>query len=141
MELIQIDDVRERITELKQLIRVVDPGTHSTLVNSGVREVDFKFSRDMEYVEPSSDAGLSFATNMKKFKSLIKTKARFHSEIDIYAIDETSLLAIDGLKIIHDRPGHASLTVVQRMKTAELIKKLESVASKMDKIGTMRVAP
>lgn len=77
MELIQIDDVRKQITELTKLIRVVDPRTHVTLTNGNEREVDFKFSSDMEFVEPSSDVGLSFATNMKKFKALIKSKARF----------------------------------------------------------------
>ncbi len=46
MELIQIDDVREQIAELKKLIRVVDPKSHSTLTNGNVREVDFKFSSE-----------------------------------------------------------------------------------------------
>lgn len=48
MELIQIDDVRKQIMELKKLVRVVDPDSHATLTNSGVRELDFKFSNDME---------------------------------------------------------------------------------------------
>lgn len=77
---------------------------------------------------------------MKKFKKLIKSKARFHEQVDVYSIDETMLL-IDGLKIIHDRPGHASLTVTKRIKVTDLIKKLEIVASRMEKIGKMRVAP
>jgi hypothetical protein len=141
MELIQIDDVREQITELKKLIRVVDPNSHATLTNQTIREVDFKFSNDMEFVEASRDTGLSFATNMKKFKKLIKSKARFHSEVDIYAIDESLLLAIDGLKIVHDRPGHVSLTVTRRISVPDLIKKLELVAGRMEKIGRMRVAP
>lgn len=140
MELIQVDDVRAQIIELKKLIRVVDPKSHATLTNGNVREVDFKFSDDMEYVEASKDAGLSFATNMKKFKKLIKSKARFHAEVDIYAIEENMLL-VDGLKIVHDRPGHASLTVTKRISVPELIKKLELVAGKMEKIGRMRVAP
>ncbi len=140
MELIQIDDVREQITELKKLVRVVDPRSHATLTNHNVREVDFKFSSDMEYVEASRDVGLSFATNMKKFKKLIKSKARFHAEVDIYAIEE-SMLLVDGLKIVHDRPGHASLTVTKRTSVPELIKKLEVVARKLEKIGRMRVTP
>jgi len=141
MELIQIDDVRKQITELKKLIRVVDPKMHSTLTNGNVREVDFKFSTDMEFVEPSNDVGLSFATNMKKFKSLIKSKARFQVEIDIYAVEELMLMGLDGLKIVHDRPGHASLTVTKRMRVPDLIKKLEAIALKMEKIGRMRVSP
>ena len=140
MELIQVDDVREQIMELKKLIRVVDPGTHATLTNGNVREVDFKFSSDMEYVEASNDVELSFATNMKKFKALIKSKARFHAEVDIYAIDELKLMGVDGLKILHDRPGHASLIVTKRMRVPDLIKKLEMIAGKMEKIGRMRVS-
>lgn len=141
MDLIQIDDVREQITELKKLIRLVDPNSHATITNQTVREVDFKFSNDMEFVEASGEVGLSFATNMKKFKKLIKSKARFHTEIDIYAIDESILLGVDGLKIIHARPGHASLTVTKRIRVPDLIKKLELVAGRMEKIGRMRVAP
>lgn len=140
MELIQIDDIREKITELKKLVRVVDPSSHSTLTNGSVRELDFKFSNDMEYIEPSLIVGLSFATNMKKFKKLLKSKSRFHSEVDIYAIDE-SLLSIEGLKIVHDRPGHASLTVTQKMPIATLIEKLEIIARRMDKIGRLRIEP
>ncbi|TMO00087.1 hypothetical protein [Pseudoalteromonas sp. S558] len=94
----------------------------------------------MKYVEASSEVGLSFATNMKKFKKLIKSKARFHPEVDIYAIDETMLM-VDGLRIVHDRLGHASLTVTKRTSVPELIKKLEIVARKLEKIGRMRVAP
>ncbi|SBS29198.1 hypothetical protein MSP8886_01472 [Marinomonas spartinae] len=139
MELIQVDDVRAQIAELKKLVRVVDPGTHPTLTNNGVREIDFKFSSDMEYVEASSDVGLSFATNMKKFKKLVQSKARFHAEMDIYTIDE-SMLQVDGLKIVHDRPGHASLTVTKRIRVPELIQKLEIVARKLEKIGRMRVS-
>lgn len=115
-------------------MRVVDPGTHPTLTNNGVREIDFKFSSGMEYVESSSDVGLSFATNMKKFKKLVQSQARFHAEMDIYTIDE-SMLQVDGLKIVHDRPGHASLTVTKRIRVPELIQKLEIVARKLEKIG------
>jgi len=140
MELIQIDDVRKQIIELKKLIRIVDLNSHATLTGDNVREVDFKFSSDMEYVEPSNDVGLSFATNMKKFKKLIKSKVRFHEEVDIYTIDK-SMLIIDGLKIVHDRPGHASLTVTKKMRVLDLIKKLKKIAGNMDKIGRMRIAP
>ncbi|QFT53279.1 hypothetical protein [Microbulbifer sp. THAF38] len=140
MELIQVDNVREQITKLQKLIRVVDPHSHSTLTDGTVREIDFKFSPDMEYIEASNEVGLSFATNMKKFKKIIKSKSRFHTECDIYAIDE-SLLSMDGLKIIHDRPGHASLTVTKKMPIPDLINKLKVIAARMDKIGTMRIAP
>ncbi len=138
MELIQVDDVRKQIVELRKLVRVVDASHHATLTDNTVREVDFSFSTDMEWVEADTNSGLSFATNMKKFKKLIKSKARFQAEVDIFVIDE-SLLIVEGLRIIHDRPGHASLTVTRRMKLPELIKKLEIVALKLESIGRVRI--
>jgi hypothetical protein len=138
VELIQVDDVRKQIVELKKLVRVVDPRHHATLTNNTVRELDFSFSKDMEWIEADANSGLSFATNMKKFKKLIKSKARFQSEVDIFVLEE-SMLHVEGLKIIHDRPGHASLTVTRRMKLPELIEKLGIVALKLESIGRMRV--
>lgn len=138
MELIQVDDVRKQIVELRKLVRVVDPGQHATLVENTVREVDFSFSSDKEWVEADSNSGLSFATNMKKFKKLVKSKARFQSEVDVFVIDE-SMLIVEGLRVVHDRPGHASLTVTRRMRVPELIQKLEIVALKLESIGRMRV--
>ena len=58
---------------------------------------------------------------MKNFKKLIKSKARFQVEVDLFVIDE-SMLMIEGLRIIHDKLGHASLTVTRRMKLPKLIK-------------------
>ncbi len=139
MELIQVSDVRKQIVELKKIVRIVDKESHATLTDNAVRELDFKFSSDMEWVEKSTDAGLSFATNMKKFKKLIKSKARFNAEIDIYVIDKSRLI-IDGLKLVHDRPGHASLTVTEKMRVPELVKKLELVAERMDSIGRIKVS-
>jgi len=138
VELIQVDDVRKQIVELKKLVRVVDRNHHATLTNGSVREIDFSFSTDMEWIEADTNSGLSFATNMKKFKKLVKSKARFQSEVDIFVVEE-SMLFVEGLKIIHDRPGHASLTATRRMKVPELIQKLESVALKLESIGRMRV--
>ncbi|MFA0811390.1 hypothetical protein [Microbulbifer epialgicus] len=94
----------------------------------------------MEYIEASNEVGLSFATNMKKFKKLIKSKSRFHTECDIYAIDEI-LLPMDGLKIVHYCPGHASLIVTKKMTIPDPINKFKLIADRMDKIGTMRIAP
>lgn len=138
MELIQVDDVRKQIVELRKLVRVVDPGHHATLTDNTARELDFSFSADMEWIEADTKSGLSFATNMKKFKKLVKSKARFQYEVDIFVIDERMLI-VEGLKIIHDRPGHASLTVTRRMKVPELIQKLEIVSLKLESIGRMRV--
>jgi len=83
----------------------------------------------MKHIEVSTNnEGLSFATNMKKFKKLIKTKARFHTEVDIYAAEEFIFLTMDGFKIVYDRPGDASLTVTKRAT-------VKTIA------GRMRIAP
>ena len=77
---------------------------------------------------------------MRKLKAIIKSKARFHADIDIYAVDEYVSLPT-GLKFIKDRPGHASLVVTQDMSTNDLINKLEKVAIILEPIGTVRIKP
>lgn len=139
MELVHINDIKEHITELKKLIRVVQVPSHATLVNKNIRQRDFVISKDQKFVEASSEKGLSFTTNMKKLKSLISLNKRYAKEVDIFSIDEFELMDIDGLKIIHDRSGHASLTVTKRMPISDLIKKLEIVADRMEKLGRMRL--
>lgn len=139
VEIIQVDDVRKQIVELKKLIRVVDPGQHALLINGSVREVDFRLSRDLQWVEPDESVGLSFATSMQKFKSLLKLKRRFVNQVDVYAVEE-STVHIDGLRFIHDRPGHVSLVVTKHMKVSELVEKLEMLALQMQSIGRMMVS-
>lgn len=119
-------------------MRVVDANHHATLTGNTVREVDFSFSADMEWIVADTNSGLSFSTNMRKFKKLIKSKARFQAEVDIFVIDE-SILIVEGLRIIHDKSGHASLTVTRRMKLPELITKLEIVALKLESIGRVSI--
>lgn len=139
MEYIFLDDVKVHIQELKRYIRPVGSSEHPTLVEGSVREVDFVLSPDKKWVEPSLEYGLSFATSMKKFKSVYKLKARRFSEVDVFAIDDLTPLP-DNMKIIRDRPGHASLVVTKRMLVSELIKKLEIVAQRAEYIGRIRVA-
>ena len=140
MELILVDDVRRQIAELGKLIRIADPGAHALLTAGSVREVDFSFSADMQWIEADLSRGLSFATNMQKFKGIVKNKARFVASIDIYALEETRV-HIEGLRFVHDRPGHVSLAVTRRMRVGELIAKLELLRDKLEPIGTLRVAP
>ena len=141
MEVIQVDDVYVQLVELKKLIRVVDPGEHATLVAGGIREnIDFRLSKDGKWVEEDQTMGLSFATTMKKFKNLVKLKKRRVGQIDIYAVDEHSV-HIDGLRFIHDSPGHASLVVTKRMPVRDLIERLEQLATKMEPIGRLWIAP
>ncbi len=138
MELVTMEDLRNVIIELKKFVRIADPGGHRTLTQSTVTPADFNLSQDRKRVNKDLTKGLSFATNMRKLKAIIKSKARFHTDIDIYAVDEYVALPA-GLKFIKDRPGHASLVVTQDMSTDELIKKLEKVAIILEPIGTVRV--
>lgn len=140
MELIQVDDVRQQIVELKRLVRVVDSGTHALLDGGTVRRVDFKFSADLKYIEPDPRVGLSFATNMKKFKGLLRLKGRFVSQVDVFVIDPATV-HIPGLRFIPDSPGHCSLVATERIKVDELVKKLEALAIKMEFIGRIAVTP
>jgi len=138
MELITMENLRHVIIELKKLVRISDPGGHRTLTQGTITPADFNLSQDGTFVNKDLTKGLSFATNMRKLKSIIKSKARFHTDIDIYAVDEHVGLPL-GLKFIKDRPGHASLVVTQNMPTKDLVDKLEKVAMILEPIGTVRI--
>ena len=115
----------------KHFIRITDPGSHRTLVNGSVRPADFNIDNNETRVKADRTKELSFATSMKKLKSIIKSKSRFFSDINIYSIDEFVRLP-DGLQFIKDRPGHVSLVVTKDMETKALIEKLEVVARSME---------
>ena len=138
MELIQVDDIRLQIVELRKLIRVVEPGQHATLVQGSVRNVDFEVSADGKWVEANREKGLSFATSMKKFKGLLKLKGRHVSQVDVYAVDAATI-HIDGLFFNPDRSGHVSLIVTTRMSVSDLVAKLERLALQMEPIGRISV--
>lgn len=139
MEIIQVDDVRRQIEQLKKYLRVVEAGDHSLLSDGTVREVDFRLSPDKKLVYPDRTVGLSFVRSMQKFKSLVKLKRKYVTQVDIYAIDALTV-TIKGLEFIPDKPGHVSLVVTEQMKTSELIEKLELLAKKMEYIGRMWVS-
>lgn len=140
MELIQVDDIRQQLVELRRIVRVADPGGHATLHDGRPRLLDFQFSSDMQWIEADLTKGLSFATSMKRLKSVLSTRGRFQTTLDIYVIDEERL-SIEGLRLIHDRPGHASLVVARRMRVDELIVRLDRLAYLMEYIGTIRTSP
>lgn len=140
MEFIQVGDVEEQIVTLKKLVRISDPGVNPLLTANSIRAVDFDISKDFEWVNPNPTVGLSFATSMKQFKKLVKSKGRFFNEIDVYAIDDNEFFE-EGLRFIRDSPGHASLTVTRKMKVGELISKLEKLSKMMESIGKIKVNP
>ncbi len=55
MEYIFVDDVKDHIVELNKYIRPVGSTEHSTLVDGGVRDVDFVLSQDKKWVEASTE--------------------------------------------------------------------------------------
>jgi len=138
MEYILIDDIPAQIRELQRYWRPVGSSEHPLLVDGGVREVDFVLSPDKQWVLPSLEHGLSFATTLKKFKSVYKLKARRFSEVDVYAIDDSTPLP-PLMQLVRDRPGHASLVVVQKMSVRDLVRNLESLARSADHIGRIKV--
>lgn len=139
MEYIFLDDVKVHILELKKYVRPVGITEHPTLFEGGIRGVDFVISEDKKWVLPSLEHGLSFATNMKKLKSIYKLKARRFQEVDIYAIDDLTPLP-PNMRIIRDRPGHASLVVTTKISVEELIKNLEIIANRAEHIGRIKVS-
>lgn len=140
MEYIFLDDVRRHIDELRKYIRPAGASEHPLLVNGGIRPVDFLLSDDKKWVLPSNDHGLSFATSMKKLRSVFSLKARLFAEVDIYAIDDLTVLP-DGMRMIRDRPGHASLVVTQRMSVETLVKQLQELSNRAERIGRIRISP
>jgi len=138
MEYILAEDLRHHLEVLRKYVRPVGMGEQPTLVNGGVRQVDFLLSPDGKWVLPS-EKGLSFVTSMKKFKGLLKLKARHVGEVDVYAFND-SLLLPPGLEIVRDSPGHASLRVKERMALTDLISRLEDLGRRMERIGRIRLS-
>jgi hypothetical protein len=137
MEYILAEDLKRHLEVLKKYIRPVGSADHPTLVNGSVRQVDFLLSPDGKTALPSA-GGLSFVTSMKKFKGLLKLKARHVGEVDVYAFDDALALP-PGLEIVRDRPGHASLRVKEKMALTDLIGRLEDLGRRMERIGRIRL--
>jgi hypothetical protein len=140
VEYILLDDLKLHIETLRKCVRPVGAKEHPMLVAGGVRAVDFVLSEDRQWVLPSLEHGLSFATSMKKFKSVYKLKSRFFEEIDVYAIDDTTPLP-PNMQLIRDKPGHASLVVAQKMSVQALTENLIMLAGRAELIGRIKVSP
>jgi hypothetical protein len=109
------------------------------LVNGGVREIDFLLSDDKQWVLPSNERGLSFATSMKQFKTVYRFKARRFQEVDVYAIDDSTPLPLN-MKLVRDHPGHASLVVTKRMSVGTLTDNLVLLSQRAEHIGRIKVS-
>ncbi len=70
-----MEDLRKIIIELKKFVRIADPGGHRTLTQGSVTPADFILNQYRTRVNKDLKLGLSFATNMRKLKAIIKSKA------------------------------------------------------------------
>ena len=141
MEYIFEDDLNKHLEELRKYIRPIGPKEHPFLTKKGgVREVDFAISEDGQWVLPSTEKGLSFCTSLKQFRIVKKFKQAIFQEIDIYAIDDMTQLPTN-MRIVRDRPGHASLIVTQKMPQTDLIAGQSLLVTRAEHIGRIRIKP
>lgn len=126
MDLLHINNFKEKISDLK-----------NNKSQARLNDLGFKFSDDMLHIEASNTHGIHFSTSMKKLKPLFKMDSGRVKSLDFYSTNELSLVSIDGFKIIHDKPGHALLVATKRIEVSDLIKKLEIIVSKTEKLGSI----
>ena len=141
MEYIFEDDLNQHLEVLRKYIRPIGPKEHPFLTKKGgVREVDFLISEDGQWVLPSNEKGLSFCTSLKQFRIVKKFKQAIFQEIDVYAIDDMTPLP-PNMRLIRDKPGHASLVVTQKMPLTDLISGLTTLVARAEHIGRIRIKP
>ena len=118
------------------LYRKRDVG-HNEVLYKGVREGDWFFSENREWILPNDQAGLSFSSTFKNLKDVYRLKSRWNpgAQIDIHWVMER-VDTPQGLKFVPDRDkkGHYFLTVTEPMLLITLIKKLKIVARQMSVI-------
>lgn len=143
-----LTDLREIISQLDgYYARPTPRGNHPTLYQSrtdgpyrtvmGIRVCDYKLSGDGKWALPDDQMGLSFSSTWQHLKSAHKMVARISGgTVDVYwVLSETHIP--QGLEFKPDlRPsksarGHYLLTVTEKMKTIDLVKKLKWVADRM----------
>jgi hypothetical protein len=103
----------------------------------GVREGDWFFSENKEWILPHDQMGLSFSSTYKNLKDVYRLKSKWNpgSVIDIHWVLERPDAPI-GLKFVADREknGHYFLTVTEPMLLSTLISKLKVLARQMSVI-------
>lgn len=103
----------------------------------GVRDGDWFFSENKEWILPHDQMGLSFSTTYKNLKDVYRLKGRWNpgAQIDVHWVIERSDLP-SALKFVPDRnkQGHYFLTVTEPMLLSSLIAKLKILARQMSVI-------
>jgi hypothetical protein len=115
------------------LYRKRDVGKNEILYK-GVRDGDWFFSENKEWVLPHDQMGLSFSSTFKNLKDVYRLKGKWNpgAQIDVHWVMERPDLP-DGMKFVADRDkiGHYFLTVTGPMILPTLIKKLKILARQM----------
>lgn len=148
-----LEDLREYLSKLEQWFgRAIVEGEHPTLYFAkpddnrfvlGIRRVDYLFSSCGNFIEPSTEHGLSFSAKWRHLKGRYRLTAKHNPDkpIHVYWVLEKADIP-EGLEFHPDQrdPEHYYLCVVQRMRVAELRDKLLWVADRMSVIKDGQVA-
>lgn len=122
------------------LYRNRDVGENEVLYK-GVRDGDWFFSENREWILPHDQVGLSFSSTYKNLKDVYRLKGRWNpgAQIDVHWVLERPDLP-SGLKFVADKEkkGHYFLTVTEPMLLLTLIKKLKVIARQMSVIRGCR---
>jgi hypothetical protein len=109
----------------------------------GIRRDDYLFSPCGNWVEPSTQHGLSFSASWRHLKGIYRLKQKHNPEkpVHVYWLLEKADIP-SGLEFHPDSrtDGHYFLCVVERMRVAELRDKLIWVADRMSVIKNGQVA-
>ena len=142
-----IDDLKQIIKEYEEklMLRPTRKYSHPTLyrkrdigeretIYRGVRDGDWFFSENKDWVLPHDQMGLSFSSTFKNLKDVYRLKGKWNpgSQIDVHWVMERPDTPA-GLKFVPDRDkkGHYFLTVTEPMLLSMLIKKLKIIARQM----------
>jgi hypothetical protein len=149
-----IDDLSEIIKEYegKLRLRPTRKWSHPTLYRNrdisdkevlyrGVRDGDWFFSENREWILPHDQMGLSFSSTYKNLKDVYRLKGRWNvdAQIDVHWVLERPDLP-SGLKFVADKEkkGHYFLSVTEPMLLSTLIGKLKIIARQMSVIRGCR---
>ncbi len=150
-----IEDLREKIKEYESYLARPTRGlSHPTLyrkrdvqegdvIIKGVRENDWFFSEDREWVLPHDQMGLSFSSNWQHLKGVYKMKEKhnFGASINVYwVLEEVNLPQYMRFMPDEKKKGHFLLTITKSMTLFQLVQKLKMVAYRMSVIKDARKA-
>lgn len=115
-------------------------------LREGVRGCDFKFSlANPDWVEASSEHGLSFSATMDHAVSTVKFLGKFQKPgtriTSAYWILENNPMRPSDMEFVQDleNPSHYLLTITKGMHISELISKLRWIEQRMAVMDTLQL--